>query len=68
MYFSEVKGKESVGCKYGSSCFSFPAPYSTNSVGGYEGVISQLSTCKLLLLLKKSSRCAHVYSEVDNAG
>lgn len=52
---SETKGKGSAGCKYGSSCFSFSVPYSTNSVDGCKGVISQLSTCKILLLLKKSS-------------
>lgn len=52
---SETKGKGSAGCKYGSSYFSFSVPYSTDSVDGCKGVISQLSTCKILLLLKKSS-------------
>ena len=53
LHSNEMKGKGSVGCKYGSSCFSIPC--STSSVDGYKGVISQLSMCKILLLLKKSS-------------
>lgn len=55
LHSHEMKGTESAGCKYGSSHFSFSVPYSTNSVDGYKVVISQLSMCKILLLLKKSS-------------
>lgn len=63
LHSNEMKGKGSAGCKCGSSHFAFSVPYSTNSVGGYEGVTSQLSMCKILLLLKKSSPpfCAHTF-------